>query len=731
MVCSNDTSSCEIDDDSSTEREMQKIWDKLDRMEATKLELEKQRRKEKKSIEWPSSSCNSEDENLSTSCPRKPSIEDIQGESIPVSKNASLFPSNSSKTTHFGKGRYLKSPGKSMSASTTGDKSSWDPNPAGRPTKIAHSSSEALKSKEEEQTTGQNITSTSSKRIAGWNNKSSDVIVDSNCKAEASKSPESNHPKQEANSSIGSRTKNLTVQNGIPAIRFESNCNAVRSRARSNTGRPKIDKKVMDKTDWESPGTDSDSSSTSSTSGSSTSTSDSSLSSSTTSSCTGTSSSTKTVVDQDKQEAKVQNEVKTSVLMLKPCPHQATDSRDIHRVENTYSKLSSSNKTTNLRPDTTGQHSRTTHSNALVIKQRAVRDKNQVPSHDDLVTGIEMERTENDRGADAKTKFSPHLFPYEDSTKTEDPEAVASVPTQNSSQYQERRQDNVRSHLYSDMTWSKYMHPSNDEAPPSRLTNHSHIPDHHEQTTNATEIDSSYYLPPTVQDCLPPVLHSLDNENFPSISRHRIPVRDLFQAPISNLWTSKFERFNELQSAISSAACYSDDHMVVSAPTGSGKTAIFEIAMARFFSVDLNSQLAARQNGQKHVTKKRKIVYIAPSKSLCEERYEDWCSRLALTGIGIQVVIVTGDADPGRCYQDLEDAHVIISTPEKWDSITRRWTEKFFLLASVKLFMIDEVHLLGDESRGSCLESIISRMKSIQQAAQAVRVSQNEINSSR
>lgn len=61
----------------------------------------------------------------------------------------------------------------------------------------------------------------------------------------------------------------------------------------------------------------------------------------------------------------------------------------------------------------------------------------------------------------------------------------------------------------------------------------------------------------------------------------------------------------------------------------------------------------------------------------------------------------------------------------------RRWTENFVLFASFKLFLIDEVHLLADENRGCCLESVICRMKSIQQAASQVTLTESDIEVSR
>lgn len=52
--------------------------------------------------------------------------------------------------------------------------------------------------------------------------------------------------------------------------------------------------------------------------------------------------------------------------------------------------------------------------------------------------------------------------------------------------------------------------------------------------------------------------------------------------------------------------------------------------------------------------------------------------------------------------------NIIITTPEKWDSITRKWREHKDFVKLVRLFMIDEVHLLNDETRGATLEAIVN-----------------------
>ncbi len=51
---------------------------------------------------------------------------------------------------------------------------------------------------------------------------------------------------------------------------------------------------------------------------------------------------------------------------------------------------------------------------------------------------------------------------------------------------------------------------------------------------------------------------------------------------------------------------------------------------------------------------------------------------------------------------------MLITTPEKWDVVTRKSTGDVGLSNLVKLVIIDEVHLLHDE-RGSVIETLVAR----------------------
>ena len=72
---------------------------------------------------------------------------------------------------------------------------------------------------------------------------------------------------------------------------------------------------------------------------------------------------------------------------------------------------------------------------------------------------------------------------------------------------------------------------------------------------------------------------------------------------------------------------------------------------------------------------------------------------------------MTGDSD-GISLKTIQKADIIVTTPTKWDSMTRKWQDHQKLVQLIKLFLIDEVHILNKD-RGATLEAVVSRMKSI------------------
>jgi len=150
-----------------------------------------------------------------------------------------------------------------------------------------------------------------------------------------------------------------------------------------------------------------------------------------------------------------------------------------------------------------------------------------------------------------------------------------------------------------------------------------------------------------------------------------------------------FERFNPMQSETLPALLDTDENVVVSAPTASGKTAIAEVAICR--TLDAGGT----------------ALFLAPLRALTNEKEREWDRFEAL---GYSVYVVTGERDLNP--RKAKRADVLVMTPEKADSATRKHdSRRYSFVTDVDCCVIDEVHLLDSDERGSVLEVTISRLR--------------------
>uniref|UniRef100_A0A453I576 Helicase ATP-binding domain-containing protein n=1 Tax=Aegilops tauschii subsp. strangulata TaxID=200361 RepID=A0A453I576_AEGTS len=117
-----------------------------------------------------------------------------------------------------------------------------------------------------------------------------------------------------------------------------------------------------------------------------------------------------------------------------------------------------------------------------------------------------------------------------------------------------------------------------------------------------------------------------------------------------------FRYFNSLQSECFPVCFLSDVNMVVSAPTGSGKTVLFELCILRLLSRFLTTDW--RFNLLKGT---QKTIYIAPMKALVQEKMRDW--KVKLGSLGINCLEMTGDSEFFN-KKAIHDSDLILTTPE-------------------------------------------------------------------
>lgn len=139
-------------------------------------------------------------------------------------------------------------------------------------------------------------------------------------------------------------------------------------------------------------------------------------------------------------------------------------------------------------------------------------------------------------------------------------------------------------------------------------------------------------------------------------------------------------------------------NLVLAVPTASGKTMVAELCAL------------------KHIMERGgKVLYLVPLKALATEKYEEFQK---FTKIGVKVILSTGDFD----YVDptLGRHDIIIATNEKADSI---FSHRPSWVNALSLIVADEIHLLGDGSRGPTLEALLTVFRLLNPKAQILALS--------
>ena len=191
--------------------------------------------------------------------------------------------------------------------------------------------------------------------------------------------------------------------------------------------------------------------------------------------------------------------------------------------------------------------------------------------------------------------------------------------------------------------------------------------------------------------------------------RNNMPTTQLPEWARQGFGTSK--ELNRIQTKCFPTAFNDDGNMLICAPTGSGKTNVAMLAILREIGKHRNPETG------EIMLDDFKIVYIAPLKALVQEQVGNFGKRLE--PYGIRVSELTGDRQLTK--QQIADTQIIVTTPEKWDVITRKATDMSYTNL-VRLIVIDEIHLLHDD-RGPVLESIVSRtIRKIEQTGDPVRL---------
>ena len=170
----------------------------------------------------------------------------------------------------------------------------------------------------------------------------------------------------------------------------------------------------------------------------------------------------------------------------------------------------------------------------------------------------------------------------------------------------------------------------------------------------------------------------------------RIDELQLDPSTINFLKSEGYTKLYPPQNDAIKAGVLNGKSVLVSVPTASGKTLI--------------AILAALSHISKHKTK---VVYLSPLRALASEKFEEF-KKLEKLDLGRKIKVAISTGDSNLTENKLDDADVIILTNETMDAnmaFERDWVFQIGLVIS------DEIHLIGDSTRGPTLEMILTRLR--------------------
>src|SRR5215813_12444477 len=155
-------------------------------------------------------------------------------------------------------------------------------------------------------------------------------------------------------------------------------------------------------------------------------------------------------------------------------------------------------------------------------------------------------------------------------------------------------------------------------------------------------------------------------------------------------------------------------HTLIAAPTGSGKT------LAAFLSAidDLVWQAAAGTLGDE-----TQVLYVSPLKALSNDIQINLQQpllgiqqNLAKTGLGaieIRTLVRTGDTPAkDRAAMTKKPPHIVVTTPESlYILLTSDGGRR--MLSTVRTLIVDEIHAMVDDKRGSHLSLSVERLEAL------------------
>ena len=159
---------------------------------------------------------------------------------------------------------------------------------------------------------------------------------------------------------------------------------------------------------------------------------------------------------------------------------------------------------------------------------------------------------------------------------------------------------------------------------------------------------------------------------------------------IADFFRDQYPKLNPVQTEVAPHVIQRSENLLIGTETGTGKTLMAEVAIWNLLSKN----------------ERAKSLYIAPLRAITMEKEHEWQK---FASAGFPVYKITGDEETVD-EEKARKARIILATGEKWDSLTRK-PGRFPFVKNMDLIVLDEVHIIDDETRGPTTEVLVARLR--------------------
>jgi ATP-dependent Lhr-like helicase len=194
---------------------------------------------------------------------------------------------------------------------------------------------------------------------------------------------------------------------------------------------------------------------------------------------------------------------------------------------------------------------------------------------------------------------------------------------------------------------------------------------------------------------------------------HYPPPLDGFHPAVAAWFAETFPAPTQAQ-ALAWPAIRSGRHVLVSAPTGSGKT-------LTAFLAGIDALVRDGLGGR--LQDAVRIVYVSPLKALSNDIHvnlelplqgiREQLARMGLPDVEIRTAVRTGDTPQSeRAALRRQPPHILVTTPESLYVLLGSESGRA-MLAPARTVIVDEIHAVADDKRGSHLSLSLERLEAL------------------